>query len=160
VALGAAVTAGNLNARFLPPQRDTRRFGLEPLASGDRFGQGLAGAAATLFGPRFVHFVSALGRVGQDEHLIARYLQKAAADRHGLFAATSLDPDHTRLQRGQQRRVPRQYANHALRPRRDNHVNRLFGEHFAFRGHNLHAQRHDGSCFSIAATAIARGPAG
>ena len=39
-------------------------------------------------------------------------------------------------------RMARQNANHSIRTWRDHHVDSVFGENFAFRGHDLHTQRH------------------
>src|SRR5438270_13342582 len=105
VALWAAMAAGHLNARLLASDREAQRLGLQALTAGDGFGQGLARAAAALLGTRLVDFLGALGGVGQHEHLVARDLQEAAADGHGLLGAALLDPDHAGLGGGQLRRV-------------------------------------------------------
>ncbi len=142
MALGAAVAAGDLNACRLAANGKPCGFRRQALASSDRLGQGLASAAARLLSPRFVDFVGPLGRVGKDEHLVTSDLQKAAADRHRLLAAASLDPDDARLERGQQRRMSGQDAHDALGTRRHDHIDGLFGEHFTLGSDDLHAQRH------------------
>jgi len=70
VALGTAVAAGDLNACRLAADGKARRFRGQSLASGDRLGECLTGAAARLLSPRFVDFVGPFGRVRQDQHLV------------------------------------------------------------------------------------------
>ena len=77
--LGPAVAAGDLDAGLLAAYREARRFGLQALAGGHGLGQGLARASAAFLGACLVDLVGPLGGVGQNEHLIARDLQEAAA---------------------------------------------------------------------------------
>jgi hypothetical protein len=126
-----------VNTGFFAAQGEARGFGLEALASADRLGQGFASSAAALFGPCFVDFIGALGRVGQNQHLVAGDLQEASADCHRLFGATLFDADHAWQQGRQQRRMARQDTYDAFGARCDHHVNCIFGKDFAFRGDNL-----------------------
>ncbi len=131
--------ACEVDARLCAAYREARRLGLQVLATGDRLGQRFSRSASTLFSPRLVNFFGALGGIGKDEHLVTRHLQKPAADSHRFLAATTFDAHDARLQRGQQRRVPRQDADHSLRTRRDDHVRGLFCENLTFGGDDLNA---------------------
>jgi hypothetical protein len=128
----------HLDASLLAMQRHSGRFSLEPLATDDRLGQRFARTAAAFFSARLVHFVGAFGRIGQDQHPIARDLQEAAADGHRFFGTAPLDADDPRAQRGQQRRVPRQDTHDAFGARRDDHVYGVFGEDLALSSDNLY----------------------
>ena len=128
-----------MDPRFFAPSGEARGFGLQTLAADDRFGQRFARAAAAFFGAGLVDLVVPLGGVGQNQHLVARDLQEAAANGHRLLGAALLDAHDARQQRGQQRRMARQDTDHAIGARRDDHVHGFFGEDFAFGGHDLHS---------------------
>ena len=136
--LGPATAASHGDARFLTPQHRARCLGLQPLTAGDRLRQRLASAAARILGASFVHFIGALRAIGQDQHLVASDLQEAAADGHGLFGTATFDAHYARVERGQQRRVPRQDAHHTFGAWRNHHVHGIVREDFALGGHDLH----------------------
>jgi hypothetical protein len=150
VALRSATTACNLDTHLGPPHREAGQLGFELLAASDSIDQRLARAAASFFGTGFVDFVGALGGIGKDEDLVARNLQKAAADGHGVFGAALLDAYDARLERCQQRRMARQDANDALSAGCHHHVNGIVGKNFTLGGDDLDTQRHAELTSSIA----------
>jgi hypothetical protein len=123
---------------FFAAQGETGGFGLQALASADRFGQRFARAAATFFGASFVDLVGTLGGVGQNQHLVAGDLQEAPADRHRLFRTTLFDAHHAWQQGRQERRVARQDAHDTLGARGDHHIHGVLSKYFAFRGDDLY----------------------
>jgi hypothetical protein len=132
----------NLDADFFTAQCDPGGLGLQALAARQGFTQRLTRSTAAVFGTCLVDLVLPLGSIGQNQHLVARNLQEAAAHGHCLLGVTDLHADDARLQRCQQRGVARQDADDAFGARRDNHVDGFFGIHLSLGGDDLNAQRH------------------
>ena len=137
-----ATAARDVDPGLFPPQGEAGRFCLQALTAADRLGQVFASSTAAFIGAGLVDFVSALGRVGQDQHLVAGDLQEAAADGHSFFGRAFLDADYAWDQRGQQRRVARQNADHTLGARRHHHVDGVFGKDFPLSGDDLDSKGH------------------
>jgi len=123
---------------FFAAQGEAGGFGQEALAGTDRLGDGFARPTAAFFGPGFVDFVGALGRVGQNQHLVAGDLQEPTADGHRFFGTTLFDPHHAWQQGRQKWRMARQDTYDALGARGDHHIHGVFGEDFALSGDDLH----------------------
>jgi len=140
--LGAAAATRDGHAHFGTPKRHARRFGLQALTTLNGLRQGLTSAAARILGASRVQLFRALGGIGQDQHLVAGDLQEATTDGHVFFGVAALDADLARLERGEQRRVARQDAQHALRAWSDDHVDGVIGEDLAFGGDDLDPKWH------------------
>jgi len=138
----AAAATHDLDADLMAAQRNPRSFGLQALTASHQLGEVLSRAASAFFGTGFVDLVGALGSIGEDQDLIARHLQEAAANAHGLLGARPLDADHPRNKRGQERRMAWQDTDHALGARRDHHIDRVFGINLTLRGNDVDPQWH------------------
>jgi hypothetical protein len=88
------MSAGDVDTRFFAAEGEAGCFGLQSLTRSDRFGQRFASATTAFFGPCFIDFVGALGRIGQNQYLVTGDLQEATADGHGLLGAALFDADH------------------------------------------------------------------
>jgi hypothetical protein len=126
-----------VDSGFFAADGESCCFGLEALARTDGFGERFACSTTTFFGSRFVDFVGAFGGVRQNQYLVSRDLQEAAADRHGFLGAALFDAYDARIQGGQQWGVAGQNADDPFGAGRDNHIDGIFGIDFAFSGHDL-----------------------
>ena len=133
------MSAGYVDARLCAAEGETSCFGLQALARAHRFGDRFARSATAFVGAGLVDFVGPFGGVRQNQHLVARNLEEAAADRHRFLGAALFDPHDTRQQGGQQRCVARQDAYDAFCAWGDDHIHRVVGVHFALRGYDLYS---------------------
>src|SRR6266576_5621507 len=85
VAARAVPAASEMNPGFGALDGEPRGLGLQSLTADDGFLERLARPTPRRLRPRLVDLVLAFGRVGQDQHPVARHLQEPAAHCHRLL---------------------------------------------------------------------------